>query len=147
MDPITFSPASPSAADGSVQVRSCVQGFGNVNLGLAYEVNTATDGSANGVWHGFSNAGNNCPDPNNPSTWGSMPSRDYADGDHLVRAIGYGPQGQTMTVYAVYHFNHRRPQDVQLLSPINGVRINTDTVTFTWRPSVNAYSYRHQPQR
>ena len=142
MDPLTFNPPSPSAADGSIAVRSCVQGFGNVNLGLSYQINSATDGSANGDWHGFANGGNNCPDPNNPSTWGQLSSRDYADGDHLIEAIGTGPQGQTMIVTANYHLNHRRPQDTQLISPVNNVRINSDTVTFVWRPSVNAFSYQ-----
>lgn len=141
MDPITFSPPSPSAPDG-VYVRSCVHGFGDVNLGLSYDINSATDGSANGEWHGFSNAGNNCPDPNNPSTWGQFPSRDYADGDHLVRATGFGPQGQTMIMTAVYHLNHRKPQDVQLISPVNNVRVNSDAVTFVWRPSLSALSYQ-----
>jgi|GEM_PF-2438291 len=141
MDPITFSPPSPSAPDG-VYVRSCVHGFGDVNLGLSYMINSATDGSANGVWHGFSNAGNNCPDPNNPSTWGQFSSRDYADGDHLVQATGYGPQGQTMIMQATYHLNHRKPQDVQLISPVNNVRVNSDTVTFVWRPSISALSYQ-----
>jgi Ig-like domain-containing protein len=118
LDPISFYPASPSAADDSVQVRSCVQGFGNVNLGLSYDINSANDGSSNGEWHGFSNHGENCPPINDPSQWGSMPSRDYTDGDHLVRATGYGPQGQTLMVYAIYHFNHRRPQGVQLLGAV-----------------------------
>ncbi len=141
MDPITFYPPSPSASEG-VQVRSCVHGFGDVNLGLSYEINTATDGSDSGVWHGFSNAGNNCPDPNNPSTWGSFPSLQYADGDHLVRATGFGPQGQTMVMQATYHLNHRRPQQPLLVSPISNVRVNTDTVNFVWQPATNAFSYQ-----
>ena len=36
MDPISFSPPSPSNAEG-IYVRSCVHGFGDVNLGLSYE--------------------------------------------------------------------------------------------------------------
>ena len=141
MDPISFSPPSPSNAEG-VYVRSCVHGFGDVNLGLSYEINTATDGSSSGVWHGFSNAGNNCPDINNPSTWGQFPSLQYADGDHLVQATGTGPQGQTMIVQAVYHLNHRRPDRAGLLSPIQNVRVNSTTVNFVWNSAMNAQHYQ-----
>jgi len=47
-----------------------------------------------------------------------------------------------MVVQANYHLDHRRPQDVQLISPTNNVRVNLDTVTFVWRPSINANSYQ-----
>ncbi len=141
--PISFYPASPTGYDGDLKVYSCVHGFGDVNIGLWYEINAATDGSANGEWHGFGGGpGGICPNSNDPSTWGSFPSREYADGDHLVRVHGKGPHGETTFVEAVYHLNHRRPQDAIPISPIGDTRLNSRTVQFVWHPSVNAQSYR-----
>jgi hypothetical protein len=70
---------------------------------------------------------------------GTLP---LGDGDHLVRAIGFGPQGQTLEKTAVYHLNRRRPNGPELTSPSTDAWLNTLSVTFNWKPALRVTRYR-----
>jgi hypothetical protein len=141
MDDIVFTPSSPSATD-DVRVYTCVRGFGSIGLSLKIEANTATDGSASGEWQWIHHLGTFCYDRNNSNSWPTWGTRPLADGTHLIRATGFGPQGQTVVKEAQYTLNRRRPSDTQHLTPETNGWANSRTVTFSWQPALRATGYQ-----
>ncbi|MBI5962990.1 MAG: peptidoglycan DD-metalloendopeptidase family protein [Chloroflexi bacterium] len=141
MDNLEFSPGSPSSAE-RIQVYTCVHGFGDIGLGLKIEANTATDGSASGDWYWIHHLGKFCYDHSNTSTWPTFENLPIADGDHLIRAVGFGPQGQTMVKTAIYHLDRRRPNGPVLINPSTDAWVNNRLITFQWNPAWRVNSYR-----
>lgn len=141
MSNLEFSPGSPSASE-NIRVYTCVSGFGGIGLGLKIEANTATDGSAKGDWYWIHHLGKFCYDHANTSTWPTWEDLPLADGQHLIRAVGYGPQGQTLEKTAVFTLNRRRPSAPRLLSPSADEFLKDAQVTFRWSPSYRVNNYR-----
>lgn len=138
---LEFNPGSPSNSE-NIRVYTCVQGFGGIGLGLKIEANTATDGSASGEWYWIHHLGTFCYNHSDQNTWPTWETLPLADGDHLVRAVGYGPQGQTVEKTAVYHLERRRPNRPELINPSNDIWLNTTNITFSWEPAHRVTSYR-----
>lgn len=141
IDNLEFSPGAPSASE-NIRVYTCVHGFGGVGLGLKIEANTASDGSANGDWYWIHHLGQFCYDHSNVNTWPTWEDLPLADGDHLVRAVGFGPQGQTVEKTAIFHLNRRRPSAPKLVSPSSNAWINSTEVVFDWDASNRANTYQ-----
>ena len=141
MADLEFSPGSPSSSE-AVRVYTCVSGFGEIGLGLKIEANTATDGSANGDWYWIHHLGTFCYDHSNTGTWPTWGTLPLEDGDHLVRAVGYGPQGQTMVKTAVYHLERRRPNGPTLVNPSSEAWLNQRSIDFTWQSAWRTNQYR-----
>ena len=141
LDDFRFEPGSPSAAE-RVRVWTCLHGFGEVNIGLKIEANTATDGSASGDWYWIHHLGTFCYPQDDTSQWPNWETLPLEDGTHLIRATGFGPHGETIVKEANYTLLRRKPPPVQALFPIQEVKINSRTVTFRWNPAVRASEHQ-----
>lgn len=141
MDPLEFSPGSPSASE-SVRVYTCVHGYGGIGLGLELYANTASDGSPNGDWMWIHTIGTFCYNHDDPNTWPNWETLPFSDGDHLIKAIAFGPDNQTLEQYAVYHLDRRRPNGATLVNPSSNIWLNTRTVNFDWNASWRVNNYR-----
>jgi PKD repeat protein len=132
LDDFAFIPASPSASD-EVRVRTCVQGFGGIGNALEIWANTATDCSESGSWLWIDPKGTFCYDPAKPEEWAEFHTRALSDGCHLIRAIGFHGDLQTVKD-TTYTLQRRRPANVQLINPGQHEWFHEHTITFRWEP-------------
>ncbi len=141
MDPLEFNPGSPSANE-FIRVYTCVHGYGGIGLGLELYANTASDGSTNGDWMWIHTIGTFCYNHDDPNTWPNWETLPFDDGDHLIKAIAFGPDHQTLEQYAVFHLDRRRPNGPPLVNPTNDIWLNYRTIYFDWNPSWRVNNYR-----
>jgi hypothetical protein len=141
MDDMQFNPGSASDAE-RVHVWSCVHGNNGIGLGLELYANTANDGSSNGDWRWISPIGTFCYNHDDPNTWPTWETLPFSDGDHLIRAIGFGPQGRALEKTTIYHLNRRRPNSPDLVNPNVDEWVNTRSISFQWNPAWRVNNYR-----
>jgi hypothetical protein len=134
LDDVRFDPPSPSAAE-QVRIYACARDEWEVF------VNTATDGSRNGEWKLVEPPFNRGCDPNNPQAWVKWWTLPWEDGLHRIRIRVYKNGQNIVRDDWTYQLYHRKPDSVDLISPKGDIWLNSRTVTFRWKQTVNAQSY------
>lgn len=139
------SQACRSAWGSTEQICFCAQ----TNAGtLRLQVNSATDGSANGTWQVLNELGTpnyNCAsDSDRPPTWTQL---EYETGRHLVRLYARRDGGWTAAASRDIYVDlpaNRRPDTPGILLPKADSYVNSRTVLFDWKDTLRTTSYRLQ---
>lgn len=124
------------------QICFCAQ----TNAGtLRLQVNSATDGSANGEWQVLNELGTpnyNCASPDDrPPTWTQL---EYEAGTHLVRLYARGEGGWENAAYQDITIPlpaDRRPNTPPRLSPLQDAHVASRTVQFAWEETLRTTQY------
>lgn len=105
-------------------------------------INTATDGSDSGEWKMLHPPLLEGCEPDKREQWQDWYTLPFEDGLHRMRIIVYNNDENRVFDMGSYQLNHRRPDDADLVSPIDDVWLNDRTVTFRWERATNAHGYR-----
>jgi hypothetical protein len=131
---IRFSPNPPSAAE-EVWVYACANGE------YEFFVNSATDGTTNGVWRLIDPPFQITCDPNSPPTnWRKWSTLQDADGNHVMRFVAH-KNSQFAYTETNYTLQRRRPNGVKQIFPTKDAWLFSRTVAFSWEPALRAQYY------
>ena len=123
-----FIPGSPSNTNPII-IWVETSGCGGVNVGGDAFVNTANDGTGNGVWNKIKDIAGPKTNMEDAPRWDIL---EYTEGDHLVRVDMKSCDNSHTIQDQHYTLTRGAPSRPYLLNPSNGFWSNSRTITFIW---------------